>query len=404
VVNPHARFFVELDDESFTFERVSQDVIACPVAIQPHPHGIEFGQLKRMAAAGDTTLVDFLVNGFSRVGKKTAQEMCEKSGLRGTAKVKGLSADQLKALLAAMQEVAVPAPPTSQCLSPIGEELIRRGLDKEFQMDFVAARTRPSAVFSGHPFMVEAAIGYGGKLPPEGNAMILRFANRVPLMYQQGACAITGCIAGVNWKSYNISQQGLPVGPILILVHVASTNVPFTSESKDAIAAIPEIEKEIVLALQDLGRELKNFLSRRDRNKVAEDRARAVCAIIPELAAKVSEIVEKPVVDTSPIEGKLMHKLIAKKWTRDGTVTIEVSNYTGHDGEVSVYDISHDNAGDASPKPDFVSEVEGQFTKVWKVTVPPQKVWRVSYHGKGGGMVDIRGIDDNKKMVVDLDV
>ncbi len=404
IVNPHARFRVELDDESFTFERVSQEVIACPVAIQPHPHGIEFGQLKRMATASEEKLLEFLVEGFSRVGKKSAQEMCDKAGLKGTVKVKGLTTEQLKALLAAMQEVAVPAPPSSQCLSPIGEELIRRGLDKEFQMDFVAARTRPSSVFSGHSFMVEAAIGYGGKLPAEGNAIILRFANRVPLMYQQGACAITGCIANVNWKAYNISQQGLPIGPILILVHVASTNVPFTSESKDAIASIPEIEKEIVLALQDLGRDLKNFLSRRDKNKIAEDRARAVCAIIPELAAKVSEIVEKPLVDTSPIEGKLMRKLIAKKWTRKGSVTIEVINYTGYDGEISVYDISHDNAADASPKPDFVSEVEGQFTKVWKVAVPPRKIWHVSYSGKGGGMLDIRGIDDAKKMVVDLDV
>ncbi len=140
VVNPHARFRVELDDESFTFERVSQEVIACPLAIQPHPHGIEFGQLKRMAAASDEKLIDFLVNGFSRVGKKIAQEMCDKSGLKQTAKVKGLSAEELKNLLAAMQSVAVPAPPTTQCLSPIGEDLIRRGLDKEFQMDFVSAR------------------------------------------------------------------------------------------------------------------------------------------------------------------------------------------------------------------------------------------------------------------------
>jgi len=404
VVNPHARFRVELDDEAFTFERVSQEVIACPVAIQPHPHGIEFGQLKRMAEAGDQKVADFLVEGFSRVGKKTAQEMCEKAGLKGTVKVKTLSADQLKALLAAMQEVAVPAPPTSQCLSPIGEELIRRGLDKEFQMDFVAARTRPSSVFSGHSFMVEAAIGYGGKLPAEGNAMILRFANRVPLMYQQGACAITESVINVNWKAYNISQAGLPQGPLLILVHVASTNVPFTSESKDAIAGIPEIQKEIVLALQDLGRELKTFLSRRDRNKLAEDRARAVCAIIPEIAQKVSEIVEKPLVDTTPIEGKLMRKLIAKKWTRDGKIVIEVANYTGADAEISVYDISQDNAGDAKPKADFVTEVEGQFTKVWKVAVAPQKVWRTTYSGKGGGMLDVRGIDDAKKMVVDLDV
>ena len=404
VVNPHARFRVELDDEAFTFERVSQEVIACPVAIQPHPHGIEFGQLKRMAAASDEKLLDFLVNGFSRVGKKTAQEMCDKAGLKTNIKVNGLPTEELKNLLAAMQSVAVPAPPTTQCLSPIGEDLIRRGLDKEFQMDFVSARTRPSSVYSGHPFVVEAAIGYGGRLEPEGNAIILRFANRVPLMYQQGACAVTECVSNVNWKAYNISQQGLPLGPVLILVHVASTNVPFTSESKDAIASIPEIEKEIVLALQDLGRELKTFLSRRDRNKLAEDRARAVCAVIPEIAAKVSEIVEKPLVDTTPIEGRLMKKLIAKKWTKAGNVTIEVNNYTGSDAELSIYDISADNAAGADTPPAFSTEMDGQFTKVWKMAIPKHTVWRVTYPGKGGGMLDIRGIEDNKKMVVDLDV
>jgi DNA topoisomerase VI subunit B len=405
VVNPHARFRVELDDESFTFERVSQEVIACPVAIQPHPHGIEFGQLKRMAAASELKLLEFLVESFSRVGKKSAQEMCDRSGVKGTLKVKGLSTEDLKKLLAAMQEVAVPAPPATQCLSPIGEELLRRGLEKEFQMDFVASRTRPSSVFSGHSFMVEAAIGYGGRLPAEGNAILLRFANRVPLMYQQGACAITGCITSVNWKLYNISQQGgFPTGPVLILVHVASTNVPFTSESKDAVAGIPEIEKEITLALQDLGRELKNFVSRRDKGKLAEDRARAVCAIIPEIAEKVSEIVEKPLVDTAPIEGKLMRKLIAKKATRDGRVTIELNNYTAQDAEVSVYEISNDNAADAVPKADFVSEMDGQFTKVWKATIPAKEIWRVTFTGKGGGILDIRGIEDAKKMVVDLDV
>jgi DNA topoisomerase-6 subunit B len=404
IVNPHARFRVELDEEAFTFDRVSHEIIACPVAIQPHPHGIEFGQLKRMAAGSDRKLIDFLVEGFSRVGKKSAQEICDNAGLKNTIKAKALTAQELKALLISMQAAAIPAPLSTQCLSPIGEELIRRGLDKEFQMDFVAARTRPSSVFSGHSFVVEAAIGYGGKLPPEGNAIILRFANRVPLMYQQGACAITSCISNVNWKLYNISQQGLPTGPILILVHVASTNVPFTSESKDAIASIPEIEKEIILALQDLGRDLKLFVSRRDKNKVAEDRARAVCAIIPEIAGKVSEIVEKPLIDTSPIEGKLMRKLIAKKWTHDGKVTIELSNYSGYEGEISVYDISSDTAADALPKADFISEVDNQFTKVWKTLIPPKMVWRVSYTGKGGGLLDIRGIDDTKKMVVDLDV
>ena len=219
------------------------------------------------------------------------------------------------------------------------------------------------------------------------------------------ACAITECITGINWKIYNIPQQGgFPTGPVLILVHVASTNVPFTSESKDAVAAIPEIEKEITLALQDLGRELKNFVSRRDRSKLAEDRARAVCAIIPEIAEKVSEIVEKPLVDTSPIEGRLMRKMIAKKATRDGKVTIELNNYTLQGIEVSVYETSPDNAADALPKADFVSELDGQYTKVWNVKIPPQDVWRVTFSGKGGGILDVRGIDDTKKLVVDLDV
>ena len=351
VVNPHARFRVELDDESFTFERVSQEVIACPVAIQPHPHGIEFGQLKRMAAASDEKLVDFLVNGFSRVGKKTAQEMCDQAGLKPTAKVKGLSAEELKNLLAAMQSVAVPAPPTTQCLSPIGEELIRRGLDKEFQMDFVTARTRPSSVYSGHPFVVEAAIGYGGRLAPEGNATILRFRKPGPAHVPAGRLRDHR----VRCKRQLEVVQHLPAGPpdgtgpdpCPCGIHQCA----FHEREQGRYREHPGDRKGDRARPAGSGRELKTFLSRRDRNKLAEDRARAVCAVIPEIAAKVSEIVEKPVVDTTPIEGRLMRKLIAKKWTRDGKVTIEVNNYTGSDAEISVYDISADNAADAEMPP-----------------------------------------------------
>jgi len=402
VVNPHARLRVELDDETTTFERVSAEVIACPKAIRPHPHGIEIGQFSRMVAASSDTLENFLVLGFSRVGKKTAGEMCTLAGLNPRIKAEKLTKDEQKRLLDAMQEVSVPAPPASVCLSPIGEDLMIRGLEKEFQMDFVRARTRPSSVFSGHPFMVEAAIGYGGKLPAEGNAQILRFANRVPLMYQQGACAITSCIAGITWKTYGIQQAGLPVGPLLILVHIASTNVPFTSESKDAVASIPEIEKEITLALQELGRELKLYLSRRDKNRLAEDRARAVCAIIPEIAIKVSEIVEMPPPDISPIEGRIMKKLVAKRRVTEGVVTIELNNYTDFKGTVTVYETSHEKAGNISPPPDFVSTLDDEYTRVWQVPVIPGTSWKATYRGNGGGNLDIRGVDEGKLVVVDF--
>ena len=198
------------------------------------------------------------------------------------------------------------------------------------------------------------------------------------------------------------TQAGLPVGPLLILVHIASTNVPFTSESKDAIASIPEIEKEITLSLQELGRELKLYLSRRDKNRLAEDRARAVCAIIPEIAVKVSEIVELPPPDISPIEGRIMKKLVAKRRVAEGIVTIELNNYTDFKGMITVYETSHEQAGDVNPPPEFVSTLDDEYTRVWQVQVGPGTAWKASYHGNGGGNLDIRGMEESKLVVVDF--
>jgi len=404
VVNPHARIRAEIDGEISVFERVSNEPPACPKSILPHPHGIEFGALKRLAGGSEKVVEEFLVTGFSRVGKKTAEEILALAKVDGTRAVQSLETVELKRLLEAMQSVRIPAPPAQVCLSPIGEELIRKGLEKEVQLDFVTARTRPSSVYSGHPFIIEAAIGYGGKLPAEGAAQLMRFANRVPLLYQQGACAITTSATSVNWKPYGLSQQGIPVGPVLIMVHVASTNVPFTSESKDAVASIPEIEKEIVLVLQELGRDLRQYLNRRERNKMQEDRSRAICAVIPEIAAKVAEIVELPPLDTSLIEGRIMRKLVAKKYTGDGRVQISVNNYTDKELAFALYNISRDAAADAVPKPDFTDSFDGEFTKVWKCRLAAGAAWSAGYSGKGGGQVDLRGVDDKMKVVVDLDV
>ena len=185
---------------------------------------------------------------------------------------------------------------------------------------------------------------------------------------------------------------------------MASTNVPFTSESKDAVASIPEIEREIVLVLQELGRELKTYLSRRDRKKLQDDRARAVCSVIPEIAAKVSEIVELPPVDTSPIEGRIMQKVVAKKRTRDGKVRIDVHNYTGEEVAIVLYNLSRDAAEDADPRPDFVDDIGGEYNKVWRCTLAPGAAWRVAYTGAGDGTLDLRGVEDGRKVVVDLDV
>ncbi|MDO8841912.1 DNA topoisomerase VI subunit B [Methanocalculus sp.] len=403
IVNPHARFRIEIDGEGTTFERVSGEVPPCPKSIKPHPHGIEFGILKRMAAASETSVEVFLEEEFSRVGKKTAHEILALAGVLGSVQAADLGPLDLKRLLSTMQTVKIPAPPAQVCLSPIGEELIIGGLEKEFALDFVKARSRPPGVFSGHSFVVEAAIGYGGRLEAEGSAKILRFANRVPLLYQQGACAITQSIQSVNWKSYGISQSGLPVGPVMILVHIASTNVPFTSESKDAVASIPEVEREIVLALQELGRDLKLFLSRRDKSRIAEDRARAVCAIIPDIARKVADIVELPVPDTAAIEGRIMRRVVVKRGLFEGSVLIRVDNHTSKPVELTLYDISFDTGEGATVPPDFASELDGEVTKCWRVTLPPHESFRTEYPGAGGGCLTVQGIEESQVVVMDCE-
>ena len=403
IVNPHAKFRVELDDEAFVFDRVSTEVPPCPVAIKPHPYGIELGVLKRMTAASDLPLKEFLTGSFSKVGPKTATEICATAKIAEDLPASKITLEKLSDLLNAMQTTKIPAPTASQCLSPITEDLIVKGMEKEFELDFIKARTRPGNVYGGHSFIVEAAIGYGGKLESEGQATLLRFANRVPLLYQQGACAITNAIQSVNWKTYGLSQQGLPVGPILILVHVAATNVPFTSESKDAVASVPEVEREIVLALQELGRDLKLFLSRREKNKLQDDRARAICAVIPLIAQKVADIVELPVPDTSLIEGRIMRRVVLKKKSTGGTVMIHIDNYTTKPQEITLYDISQDSAEDATVPVTFVTEMDGEYTKIWKFTLAAGESFEVTYKGEGGGLIQMQGVAENLKVEVDLD-
>jgi DNA topoisomerase-6 subunit B len=109
---------------------------------------------------------------------------------------------------------------------------------------------------------------------------VIRYANRVPLLYQQSACATFKSVLDTTWRNYGVAQSrgALPAGPMVIFVHMASVWVPFTSESKEAIADYDEIRKEIKLALQECGRRLGVFLRRRERAK-GEFRRRNIFAL-----------------------------------------------------------------------------------------------------------------------------
>ena len=90
-----------------------------------------------------------------------------------------------------------------------------------------------------------------------------------------------------------------------VLVHVASVWVPFTSESKEAVAHYPEIIKEIRLALNECGRKLGAFLSRRRREADEMKKRDFISRYLPQIGVALQEILELSDKDTDKAVARL---------------------------------------------------------------------------------------------------
>jgi DNA topoisomerase-6 subunit B len=299
LANPHAEIVyvppkAEEHGASHTFPRVATQLPPETAEIQPHPHGVELGVLMQMFR--DTSarnLRSCLANDFSRVSSKTALEICHRAGVPESRRPSEISREEAEKVHTAIQATKIMAPPMD-CIAPIGEELIERALRAEVQADFYAAVSRRAMVYRGNPFLIEVGLAYGGSLSAEEPITLYRYANRVPLQYQQGACAITKAVTGTDWKSYQLQQPrgALPLGPMLLMVHIASVWVPFTSESKEAIAHYPEIIKEMRLALQECGRQVAMFIRKRRRDADEAKKRAYIEKYIPQVSIGLQQILE----------------------------------------------------------------------------------------------------------------
>lgn len=294
MANPHARIIYRSPrNPEVVYEALADVLPDEPKEIKPHPHGVELGVLLDMLkVTRSRNIKGFLESEFSRMSPKTSKEALERAAIKPSTSPKRVSREQTEALIRAFGEVRIMKPPTN-CLSPIGEQLILRSLERERDADFFSAVTRPPAVYRGNPFQIEAGVAYGGSTSDQDeSARIFRFANRAPLIYQQSACAITQSVIGTGWKGYGIGQArgALPTGPLLIMVHIASAWVPFTSESKEAIAHYPEIIKEIKLALQECGRRLARFIRKGARAREEAKKRSYIEQYIPHIGIALQEI------------------------------------------------------------------------------------------------------------------
>ncbi|MBN1256349.1 MAG: DNA topoisomerase VI subunit B [Planctomycetes bacterium] len=287
ITNPHISVEYRMPgDENISYERTVKELPPHTKEIKPHPQGVELGaMLGYLKESKAPSLSGFLQEEFSRVTSKVAAEICANAGLSPKAYAKRIGRGEVEKLMQGIKATKIMNPPTN-CVAPIGEEQLVKGLASVVPADFYASTTRPPAVYRGNPFIIEAALAYGGEEQNgDSPARLLRFANRVPLLYQQGACCTHRCSVQVNWRNYSLQQPrgALPVGPLTIVVHMASVWVPFTSESKEAIAEYPEIEEQVIRALQECGRKLKIFLSRRRREADTERKQDYIKTYIPHI-------------------------------------------------------------------------------------------------------------------------
>jgi DNA topoisomerase-6 subunit B len=263
--------------------------------IQPHPKGIELGillqMLKDYEASEKGSLYDFLQTRFCRVSANTASKFCSAIGATSRTRAGDVEPQQVEKLFKVFEDEKL-APPPTDCLAPIGVRQLLAGLLKGVKAEFYAASTREGAVYRGRPFQIEAAIAFGGDLPGDQAARVIRFANRVPLLFQQSACSSFKAVEETPWKNYAMQQPrgSLPVGPLVVMIHMASVWVPFTSESKEAIADYDEIRKEMRLALMECGRKLGTYLRKRQKMRREGERRDVFERYIGEIAKALNAI------------------------------------------------------------------------------------------------------------------
>jgi len=270
MVNPYANLtFVDPKGRLYKFTRVTEEMPDPPKETLPHPYGVDVELLQRLIQVTPfRNMPEFLKNHFHRIGEKTAEKFLKFADISPSKNPRRLSHEEVVRLMRTLKKFREFLPPNASCLSPLGEKLLKAGISKELKPEFVVVHQRRPSTYAGHPFIIEVAIAYGGEIPRKGSFLIYRFANRIPLLYDEASDVSTTVINSMNWRRYKVT----PDMPIAIAIHICSTKIPYKTVGKEFIADRPEVRKEIANGLREVARRLQRFLTRREH--VSRDRKR----------------------------------------------------------------------------------------------------------------------------------
>ncbi len=339
IVAPYAEIhLITPEGELYVFPRMTRKMPKPPREAKPHPLGVNLEQFKMIIQSTQSkTLKDMLVNEFQSVGARSAEKFLETVGIKPSTNPKILLRREYRDLLVRLVDKLRSYKgfrgPRSDYLSPIGSDLIEIGLKRMFRPEFTAAVTRPARSHMGHPFIVEVGIAFGGGIPSRDEPLLLRYANKIPLLYGEREDVAYKVVSSINWKNYYVEFPA----PLVVLVHVASTRIPYKEAGKESIGDVPEIESEIRAGVWDVARKLRVFLSRKRREAEVRRKIITLAKYIPEVARSLA-IISRPPEDWKPPSVEEERKL-TEALVRLVSTYIEVPELGDSDGKVEAEEI-----------------------------------------------------------------
>jgi DNA topoisomerase-6 subunit B len=292
MVNPYAEIgFIDPRGRFYRFESVTTKMVEPPKEVLPHPYGCDVETLRRIINVTQcTNMICFMTKHFHRVGRKTAQNFLDYAKINVRMNPHKMNSETLVNLVQLMKNYNSFLPPDASCLSPLGRELLEAGIRKELEPEFIYIEQRGPSAYSGFPFIIEICVAYGGKISSNPGFVLYRFANKIPLLYDEASDVSRRIInEKKDWKRYKISMDM----PIAFFIHVCSTKVPYKTVGKEYIADRPEIEREIKNGLNSVSRRLSRFLSRKISIEHNIRRINLFKKYLPQIAKFSTELANK---------------------------------------------------------------------------------------------------------------
>jgi DNA topoisomerase VI B subunit len=264
-----------------------------PIETKHHPSSVDLLLIKRLITdTSKKTLLQFLQNEFVNINKTLAARLIGEMGpdFGPSMAVKSVTSQQMVRIHQLFRQAKFDDP-SGDCLSPAGEYNLRLGIIKELHPDMVATYSGSAQVFEGHPFIVEAGVSLGGRDVKQG-INIFRFANRIPLLFEQGADVVTRtALKRINWNSYKINQTQDKIG---VFVSIVSTKIPFKGTGKEYIGDdISEIATAVKSAIQQCCIQLKSKIVKRLQAREQQERKRSLSRYIPDATGAVYEVLKQ---------------------------------------------------------------------------------------------------------------